>query len=485
MIRPLFKLLITLVVLSVSLVACSINPVTGDRDFVLMSEGEEIALGRQYSQQVLKDYRVYDDPELQAYIQSVGDQVSRISHRQDLYYRFSLLDSTQVNAFALPGGYIYITRGLLAYLNSEAELAAVLGHEVGHVTARHSVRQHSMATATGLLGSILAAASGVPGADQMTQLLGAGIVRGYGREQELEADRLGAEYLSKSGYDPMAMQDVIAVLKNQELFDAQLAREEGREPQSYHGLFSTHPDNDKRLQTVLASAKHFQKGSLENKGVFLNAVDGLTFGDSEQDGIRRGVHFYHGPLNFKLRFPDGWRVENRPAYLEAKSADGSALIRVTMEDLNKRLTPREFIQQRLGLTKFVSEVPVQSNGHTGHAVMVTGNTPYGQQPIRVVVMFKEQKAFVFMAATKQESGFASLDANILATARSFAVLTASDQKLAKETRLHVIRLRGGETFQSLAAHSPIAHHAQDQLRLLNGLFPDGQLKAGDQIKVVR
>lgn len=484
MIRSVF-LLFWVVLALFGLSGCSVNPVTGERDFVLMSEGEEIALGRQYSQQVLKEYRVYEHPQLQTYIQSVGDTVARISHRQDLYFRFTLLDSTQVNAFALPGGYIYITRGLLAYLNTEAELAAVLGHEVGHVTARHSVRQHSMATATGLLGSIVAAASGVPGADQLTQLVGVGIVRGYGREQELEADRLGAEYLSKSGYDSAAMQRVIGVLKNQELFDAQLAKEEGREPRSYHGLFSTHPDNDQRLQTVLASAKSFQTDTVENRDAFLKAIDGLTFGDSEKDGIRRGVYFYHGPLDFKLKFPDGWQVENHPSYLEAKTTDASALIRITMEDLNKRLNPREFIQQRLGLDQFVSELPLSVNGQPGHAVVVKGNTPYGQRPIRVAVVFKQQRAFIFMGAANAASEFAAVDGLVLDTVRSFAGLNKSDQALAKETRLQVIRVRHGDSYRSLAKQSPIAHHAEDQLRLLNGAFPSGILKSGDQIKVVR
>ena len=133
-----------LLILTLLISGCAVNPATGKRDFVLMSENEELALGRQYSQQVMKEYRAYDNAVLQQYVQSVGDRVARESHRKNLFYRFTLLDSTQVNAFALPGGYIYITRGLLVYLNSEAELAAVLGHELGHVTARHSVRQHGL-----------------------------------------------------------------------------------------------------------------------------------------------------------------------------------------------------------------------------------------------------------------------------------------------------------------------------------------------------
>ncbi|MCG6864909.1 MAG: M48 family metalloprotease, partial [Thiogranum sp.] len=141
---------------------CATNPVTGRQDFVLMSESEEIALGKKYNQQILAEMPAYNDPGLTAYVNEVGQRIAHASHRPDLDYHFTVLDSSMVNAFALPGGYIYITRGIMAYLNSEAELAAVLGHEVGHVTARHSVRQQSAATATGVAGAVLGAATGVP-----------------------------------------------------------------------------------------------------------------------------------------------------------------------------------------------------------------------------------------------------------------------------------------------------------------------------------
>ncbi len=190
---------------------CATNPVTGSSDFVLMSEQQEIALGRQSHPQILKESPEYTNAQLAAYVQRVGAKLAAHSHRSNLIYRFTLLDSPDVNAFALPGGYIYITRGLLAYLNSEAELAAVLGHEIGHVTARHSVRQQSASTATGLFGAVLAGVTGVSAAGDVANIAGTALVRGYGREHELEADRLGAEYLARSGYDPQAMLRVIHV----------------------------------------------------------------------------------------------------------------------------------------------------------------------------------------------------------------------------------------------------------------------------------
>ena len=213
--------------------ACATNPVTGGKDIVLMSEDEEIALGRANDPKIRAQYGVYDDSALQAYVQRVGEQLATHSHRPGLVYRFTVLDSPEVNAFALPGGYIYITRGILAYLNSEAELAAVLAHEVGHVTARHAVRQYTAATAASIGANILSAVVpelGSQAGQQLMNVIGNALLSGYGRDHELESDRLGAEYLARTGFDPHAMIGVVGVLKNQEEFEKQRAKEEGREP---------------------------------------------------------------------------------------------------------------------------------------------------------------------------------------------------------------------------------------------------------------
>src|SRR3990167_6848548 len=176
------------------LTGCAHNPATGRTDFVMMSEQQELALGHSYNQQILKENPRYADEKLQAYVQHVGERVAKNSHRSNLNYHFTVVDSPDINAFALPGGYIYIHRGLLAYLSSEAELAAVLGHEVGHVTARHSVQQQSQSQAWGILGQAVAIGTGVGAAADITSALGSTIVRGYGRDMELQADGLGAQY---------------------------------------------------------------------------------------------------------------------------------------------------------------------------------------------------------------------------------------------------------------------------------------------------
>jgi len=466
---------------------CATNPVTGDSDFVLMSEDSEIAIGRKNHPAIIKEYGLYDDPALQKYVQDVGTQLANKSHRQNLIYRFSVLDSDQVNAFALPGGYIYITRGLMAYLNSEAELAAVLGHELGHVTARHGVRQQTAATLRGLLGAVIASQTNSSAAMDVTNILSSALVKGYGREHELEADKLGAEYLSRTGYAPKAMIDVIRVLKNQESLEKELAKKENREPQIYHGVFSTHPDNDKRLQEVVKHAEVFKKnGSASrklNRPEFLHKLDGLVFGDSEKQGIRRGRNFYHKQLDFALRFPQDWRIDNRPSALIAQTPTGDGFIQVISTDLNRKHSPRAFIQTRLKIDDFSNGRNITPDGLQGYTLTSNMQTPYGERKTRVAAVFHKDKVFVFFAAAKSNNQLSRYDDLFLDTINSLHLLTPREHKLAEPLRLKIIPTPKDKTITELARHSKISNYPEQQLRLLNDIYPSGDPKDRN-IKIV-
>lgn len=488
--RPLQKIpqLFLLSLLLLQLGGCAVNPVSGESDFVLMSEDEEISIGRQYHAQILKEYGRYDSPGLQAYVQRVGEGLGEKSHRANLIYRFTVLDSQEVNAFALPGGYIYITRGLLAYLNSEAELAAVLGHEIGHVTARHAVRQQSAATATGILASVIAATTGVNGAGDLLNTLGTALVRGYGREHELESDRLGAEYLARTGYDPNAMIDVIRVLKDQENFEQQLAKEEGREPRVYHGVFSTHPDNDTRLQEVVGRANSLKQngaGSIIRRERFLKELDGLVFGDSEKEGVRRGNAFYHQELGITIEFPPGWKIDNQPAQLVSTAPQGKATLAVRTMDLNRKYSPQQFMEKRLKLDDLQNGESIHLGPLDGYTAISKSRSPYGTRLVRYVVLFLRDKAWVFAGAAKDEADPYKYDALVLNSARSFRELTASERKFARSQRLHVITAPPGANYKTLAKKSVISNYAERQLRLLNKHYPEGEPTEGQQLKIIQ
>ncbi len=453
-----------------------------------MSEEEEISLGRKTHQQVLDEYGTYDDPVLQKYVQKVGETLARKSHRNNLLYRFTVLDSKEVNAFALPGGYIYITRGLMAYLNSEAELAAVLGHEIGHVTARHSVRQHSatqLANIGLVIGSIFIPGMGTTVGNQLTQLFGAALLTGYGRDHELEADQLGAEYLAKSGYTPKAMIDVISVLKNQEIFEKERAAKEGREANIYHGVFSTHPDNDKRLHEVVGLANELQSNATPKIGrqTYLDNIDGMVFGDSPKEGITRNNRFFHDDLGFSLQFPKGWHATNKPDRLIIAAPNGQALMQLTTEDINKRISPRQFMIERLGLTSLDNETALNIHGNEAHTGISNINTSFGRRKTRFTVIYFQQMAYVLAGMTKDADAIDKFDAAFLNSMKSFHEITANERKLGQPLRLKIVQTETSTRFSQLAQTSPLIKYTEEELRLINALYPDGKLQAGQLIKV--
>jgi len=479
----------SIILFLIALSGCAVNPVTGESDFVLMSEDEEISIGRQNHAKIIQQYGLYENPALQEYVQKVGDKLAAKSHRSNLIFRFTVLDSHEINAFALPGGYIYITRGLLAYLSNEAELAAVLGHEIGHVTARHAVRQQSTAAATGLLAAVLASQAGFNGAGDLLNTIGTALVRGYGRDNELESDRLGAEYLAKTGYDPLAMIEVIKVLKNQEIYDKALAKKEGREPNAYHGVFATHPENDKRLQEVIGRAKQLQTQSSRNNNnrvSFLRNLEGVVFGEGEKQGIVRGNKFYHHELNIKLDLPRNWRIKNQANSIIAIAPGNKGLLQISAADINKRITPKQFLKQRLKLSNLKHGESFQSNSLRGYtAVSSVSRTVYGTRLMRFVVIYKNNTAWIFQGLAKDKNAPYQFDAEIINTARSFRSLTSAERNKAKPRRIHIITAKKDTRFAKLAKESQLGPNAEAQLRLLNKLYPEGEPTVGTPLKIIQ
>ena len=240
---------------------CATNPVTGIPDFVTITEQQEISIGASYHNQILEESKIIDNKELNDYFQKLGESIAKESHRPNLKWHFTLIDDPTFNAFATPGGYVYMYRGMLNFFNSEAELAGVIGHEIAHITARHAVRGMSTAQVTGILLGILQ--SNVPGG-QLTgnafNLVNVIINRGYSRKFELEADQLGEEYLRRLNYDPSAMSAFLKTLQYSDELEIKIAKEEEREPNiGYHGIFSPHPDHEKRISALDKNDKQNKK----------------------------------------------------------------------------------------------------------------------------------------------------------------------------------------------------------------------------------
>jgi predicted Zn-dependent protease len=478
------------VLASAGLSSCATNPVTGRPDLVLQSESGEINRAKEVHPMLLQQFGgPYQDMRLQQYVNEVGQRAAKVSHRPELQYTFTVLDSQDINAFTTGGGFVYITRGIMTFLNSEAELAAVLGHEIGHVTARHPVRQQSQST----LANIGAAAVGVfTGSGDLAGLAnyaGAALIRGYGRDQELEADRLGAEYLARVGMDPDYMIDVVRLLKNQELFEIQRAREEKREPRVYHGVFSTHPDNDQRLREVVKAAEKLRSGDHKadpGQERYLRAIQGLPFGTSRAQGVLKGNRFYHADLGFTLAFPTGWTVENQSDRLVAVSPNKDSVLQMQTIPPPPNTAPREFLSRLLANTGSAGQAQaVEVNGLQGHtAVVRAAKTPFGVGPARYTVIYYNNLAYVFAGASKASSGVPSADPLFNSTINTFRRLRQNEFALAEPYKIRIVKATENTRIADLAKNSPIKEYPVETLRLLNDLYPDKEPKPGQLIKII-
>ena len=480
---PVLRRIVVAISGALLLTHCAQNPVSGGSDFVLMSEQQEIQQGAQANKEVMQEYGLVNDPQLQAYVTRVGKGLAAKSHRPNLDWHFTVVDSPEVNAFALPGGYVYITRGIMAYLNSEAELAGVVGHEIGHVTARHAVRQQSTATAVGLgaiLGSILVPGLNNQAGASLLQTLSQSLVAGYGREHELEADRLGAEYLAKTGYNPQAMVEVIGVLKNQELSDIELAKQEGREPRRYHGLFATHPDNDTRLKQVVGEARKYQVANpVENNAAYLGAINGMYFGDSPDQGVIRHNALLHEKLGIGVQFPQGWRVQNQPDRVAAINPQGTAL--VELKPGSKNTPPMDTLQKGLKLDQGAR---YESGNVNGNPAAFAAGALQGKPVLAAAINFNGGQ-FLLAALAKDANAYNQYRNEMKAAINSFHKLTAAERLQARPYVIRVIQAQPGMSMAQLVAQSPLGKAAEVQLRLMNDLYPSGEPKPGQMIKIIQ
>src|SRR5881397_3379258 len=315
-----FSLLVSAVALG-----CAVNPATGSRQLMLVSESQEISMGRDYDKEVVASIGLYPDSGLQRYMQQFGARLAATSERPNLPWSFRVVDDPVVNAFALPGGYIYVTRGILAHLNSEAELAGVVGHEIGHVTARHSASQmtkQQLAQVGLVVGSIASSEFGRY-AGLASQALGVLFLK-YSRDNERQADDLGLRYMRRVNYDPREMPHVFEMLAR-----VSQAQGGGRVPE----WLATHPDPENRrgrIEQEVAALPQSFSGAAVNRDEYLRRLDGLVFGNNPREGYFKDNYFFHPELRFRLTFPEGWTSSNGRQAVVAVSPQQDAMVEVSV-----------------------------------------------------------------------------------------------------------------------------------------------------------
>ena len=312
---------------TLTLQSCSRNPVTGKKELIFMSQEQEIALGAQSHPSVVATMGLYDDPKLQNFINEKGKAMGAISHRPDLPYQFHIVDSPVVNAFAVPGGYVYFTRGIMAHFNNSAEFAGVLGHEIGHITARHSARQQTsqILGTVGLMAGMIVSEQFRQMGDQAMQGLQM-LMLSYSRAHESESDKIGVGYSGKIGYDARQMAQFFGTLK----------RLSDKSGQSIPTFMSTHPDPGDRQTNVNQMAQEYQKANpgnyLVERDSYLRMIDGIVYGNDPKQGFVENWNFYHPELKFQFPVPRDWQYENSPIQFQMAPKDGKSMMMLTVAE---------------------------------------------------------------------------------------------------------------------------------------------------------
>lgn len=465
--------------------ACATNPVTGRREFAFLTEDQEIALGQQSDVEIRQQMGLYDDDRLQAYVEDIGLSLAAVSHRPDLPWQFSVVDSAAVNAFALPGGYIYVTRGIMAYLPDEAALAGVLGHEVGHVTARHSVQAYTRSTGAQL--GMIAGQVFVPGmrngpglADAAGSGLGVLFLK-FGRDAEIQADRLGAEYSASAGWHPDGVSDMLSTLGR---------ISEGTDRRGVPNWMSTHPEPAARVADIAPTISRLVAETdtqwRVNRGRYLEHIDGLRFGDNPEDGIVRGNEFIHPVMRFSITFPEGWEVLNTPQAVVARQPGTDMYMLLQLAER--------------AATESLSDVAERAMDGSGYVLVSGGDTEIGQLNAyvatyrrasdqgdavvaRVAYVASRETTYAFGGVGPEDS-FDRVETDVSASIRSFRELTRREAASIRPNEVALYTAEAGDTWQAIAQRRAGDIVSARTLAIMNGYPVDEQPRAGDLLRIV-
>jgi predicted Zn-dependent protease len=468
---------VSILPLSIALIlgaaSCARNPVTGESQLMLISEEQEIAMGREADQQITAQYGVYDHPGLNQYIDTIGQEMATLSHRPELDYEFKVLDTEVVNAFAVPGGYIYVTRGILGYLNSEAELAGVLGHEIGHVTARHTASRMSkqMAFNVGLgVGSIVSEefAQAAKFAKYGVQVL----FLKYSRDDERQSDRLGVEYSSQAGYDAHKMANFFNTLER-------LNPGGGALP----GFFSTHPNPEDRVEAINDYTDEFR----QKRGIaaadtvarerYLRAIEGIAMGENPRDGYTEGNTFYHPNMRFYFPFPRGWDLTNMPQQVQIVSPDENAFLLLQVaKATSARAAAEEFVNESEAEVRWRD--PARINGLSAYRVRSK------VEDLEVLSTFYEldNRVLVLHGGTNDDFGDYANDFEL--THQGMDRLTDRSKIDVDVRRLRIKPAPPAGNVRGALQDLGVSQNDLEKTAIMNGLNLDESVEAGYLLKVV-
>ena len=460
-------------------VSCAINPVSGGRELMLLSESQEIELGRKTDGQVVKQYGTYEDQKLTDYINGFCQRIGKLSHRPNLNYQFKIVDTATVNAFAVPGGYIYFTRGILAHLNSEAELAGVMGHEMGHITARHSAQQYTRAqfAQVGLgLGMILSET--IRNFGQLAQFGVGMLFLRFSRDNERQADDLGVEYASKAGYDASQMAS---------FFDTLERMHSKSDRSGLPNWFSTHPNPIDRQAMVKKRAKEWKqklgaKNLKVNRDLYLRRIDGLVYGEDPRQGyVEQGV-FYHPVLRFQFPIPSKWKLENTRSFVRMVNEGKDAAI---LFNLSSARSPKEAAESFISKNKATVIASGRGNVKDLSSYHMISQVRSGKGVIQIRSYFiqKDNKVYVFHGFSALSS-FDRYRDTFEKTMAQFRNLSDSKKINVKPDRIRIRSTHATGSMRQALRSSGVPADKLKELAVLNGKHLNENIQANTLLKIV-
>jgi predicted Zn-dependent protease len=474
--------------------ATGTSPATGRTFSTPISEQEEAQLGREEHPKILQEFggEYKEKPELTAYVSSVGQFIAATSERKDVKYTFTVLNTPDVNAFAVPGGYIYTTRGLLALANNEAELASVLGHETGHITARHTAERAGQQQQASILGTLGVLAGALLLGEQGANLAGgiaqesiANYLGHYSQEQEFEADMLGVRYMKRATYDPQASASFLASLDAQTRLEAKIA---GKDPNVLDqvSMKASHPRTLDRVQRAIQEAGGAQPGAMLERDIYLQKIDGLVFGDDPSEGVIAGGKFVHPPLRFAFEVPSGYKLINLPDVVAITGPKGTlGNLTLASPQPSGSLTAAMQNYDPKGRIVFDNIENFTINGMEAVTAVTRVNTSSGSANYRaVLVRHPSGKVYEFVFLSVADLG-ARYDSDFQKIATSFRQINASEAaQYNKPRRIRIVTVKAGDTVQSLSNRMAVADEKEGWFRVLNGLTNGQQVQAGQKVKIV-
>jgi predicted Zn-dependent protease len=479
-----FTLLVSLALIS----ACARNPVTGKREINLMSTEQEVALGKESHPSIVATMGLYEDKNLQAFMNEKGKAMAKVSHRPDLPYQFYIVDSPVVNAFAVPGGYVYFTRGILAHFNNEAEFAGVLGHEIGHITAKHAARSQKsqlLSTIALIGGAVLAPQVVGQNIEALQQGLGLLSLK-YSRDHESESDKLGVEYSSKIGYDAHKMADFFNTLKR-------ISESSG---QAIPQFMSTHPDPGNRYTRVHELAKDYQAkypASYQvDRDQYLRLINGITYGEDPKQGFVENGQFYHPELRFQFPIPSGWQSQNSPTQFQMAAKDGKSAMILMLAKGNSLDEAAQNLVKELSLN-VLENTKTTINGNPAYVLISQQQQQQGQTQQRAdpkntlqigTWLIQYNNAIYALHGLASAADFSGSFNTFKQVAGNFRSLTDPDKLNRKPERVLVKTAPRTGSFQEVMTALGMPAKRIGELGILNSMKADDQVAQGSSVKII-